>query len=208
MLSGALFGFWRIMELLTVIPTLGMLAWFVHGFQASNQLTPASILTLFIVSVLAAAWALATLFRYKSTKSSAHFVAFIDLCFVGAFIAAVYELRGIGKANCSHFSAGGFYVSLGPFGYFGRQSGSPWAVDVNKTCAMLKASWVFGIMNCIFFFLTSLLALLIHRHVKDDVTVKETHYTRRRRSHSGRSEGGGSRRHSSRSRSRRDPYYV
>ena len=131
-----------------------MLSWFVDGFTSSNQLTPNYILVLFIVSVLAGAWALFTLIGYARTRHSGLFVAGVDLAFVGALIAGVYELRGITGQNCSNFSAGSFYVNLGPFGYYGRQSNSPWAASVNKPCAMLKASFAFGIMNIIFFFTT------------------------------------------------------
>lgn len=109
---------------------------------------------LFITSVLAAAWALATVITYLRARHSALFVALVDLAFVGALIAGVYELRGIASSNCSNFSAGSFYFDLGPFGYFGRQSDSSWAANINKNCAMLKASFALGIMNCIFFFIT------------------------------------------------------
>jgi sugar phosphate permease len=156
-------------------------------------------LVLFIVSVLAAAWALATLIRMSSTRRSAMFVAFVDLCFVGALIGGVVELRGIASENCSHFSTGSFYVSLGPFGYFGDNIGSAY-FNINKTCSMLKASFAFGIMNIIFFFITFILALLLHRHQRD-VVVREK--VTRRRSH------GSRRGHSSRrSHSSRRQYYV
>jgi len=179
-----------------------MLSWFVHGFDENNQLTPNFILVLFIVSVLACAWALATLIRLGSTRRSALFVAFIDLCFVGAFIAGVYYLRGISNSNCSNFTAGSIYINLGPFGYYGRNSGSPWAYNLDKNCSMLKASWVFGIMNIIFFFITFILALFLHRH-QQTVVVKEVR-TRRHSSRRGHS-GSRSRRSSS---SRRRNYYV
>ena len=138
---------------------------------------------LFITSVLAAAWALATVLRRRSTRESAIFVALVDLAFVGTFIAAVYELRGIASASCSNFTAGSFYLSLGPFGYIGRSSNSPLALNVNKTCAMLKASFAFGIINIILFFTTFILALFMHRRERD-VVVKET--VVRRRSHDSR----------------------
>ena len=153
-LSGALFIFWRIVELVTLIPIIGMLSWFVNGFNSSNELTPNYILVLFIVSVLAGAWALFTLIGYARTRHSALFVALVDLLFVGALIGGVVVLRGIAHESCTNFSAGSFYVSLGPFGYYGRQSNSPWAANVNKPCAMLKASFALGIMNIIFFFIT------------------------------------------------------
>lgn len=170
------------------------------GYNDNNQLTPSFILILFIVSILACAWAIATLVRLGSTRRSALFVAFIDLAFVGAFIAAVYYLRHIDDTDCSNFEAGSIYIDLGPFGYYGRQGGSRWALNIDKNCAMLKASWALGIINTIFFFFTFVLALFLHRHQRT-VTVKEVrrsrHGSRRGHSHSG------SRRSSSRRR-----YYV
>jgi len=199
MLGGLLFRLWRVAEIITLIPVIGMLSWFVHIFNKQNQLTPDYILTLFIVSILACAWAIATLFRMSSTRRSALFVAFIDLCFVGGFIAADYLLRGIGHSNCANFSTTPFSVSLGPYGIY--SSGNPLHEHVDKTCAMLKASWIFGIMNTIFFFITFLLAILLHRHERTTV-VKETR-VRRSRHGSRRGHSSSSRRHSS---SRR--YYV
>jgi len=175
------------MEIITLIPTLGMLAYFVHAYVTSYTLTPNFILVLFITSVLAAVWALATLISYARARHSAMFVALVDLGFVGAFIAGVYELRGITNQNCSSFTAGSFYFDLGPLGYIGRLSGNKWALNVNKNCAMLKASFAFGIMNCIFFFFTFFFALMVHRNHRDDdrvVVKRETHSSRhsRRRS--------------------------
>lgn len=200
MLGGLLFSLWRIAEIVTLIPVIGMLAWFVDGFNDNNQLTPRSILVLFIVSVLACAWALATVIRLGSTRRSALFVAFIDLCFVGAFIAAVWELRGISDADCSNFRSAPIYIQIGPFGYVGEQNGSSWSLNINKNCAMLKASWVFGIMNIIFFFITAILAVFLHRHERT-VVVKEV---RRSRHSSRRGHSRGSRRSTSGRRS----YYV
>jgi hypothetical protein len=159
MLPGLTFWFWRSCEVLTLIPTLGMLAWFVHGYTEYNQLTPSPVLVLFIVSVLACFWAVATLLAYHGmTRWNAHFCALVDLCFVGALIAGVYYLRDIKNWNCAHFGQGasphGIYAQLGIFGYSGHKAGIKWGADLNKNCAMLKASWVFGIMNTIFFFIT------------------------------------------------------
>ncbi|MCJ1431807.1 hypothetical protein MMC27_001162 [Xylographa pallens] len=106
MIAGWIFGFFRLLEIVTLIPTLGMLAYFVNGYVNQNELTPNYILVLFIVSVLAAVWALVTLFRRRSTRESAAFVAFVDICFVGAFIGAVYTLRSIASANCVNASGG------------------------------------------------------------------------------------------------------
>ncbi|KAL8655044.1 MAG: hypothetical protein Q9210_001135 [Variospora velana] len=182
MIGGLLFTFWRLLEIITLIPTLGMLAYFVHQFESQNLLTPNSILVLFIVSVLAAAWAIATVLRRKSTRDSAIFVSFIDLCFIGAFIAGVYELRYIARADCTNFSADGrFSVTVDNNGVSGD---SPFRLNTDKNCAMLKASFAFGIMNCIFFAITSFLLLFMHRKRDDkDVVVKESY---RRRSHDSR----------------------
>jgi hypothetical protein len=153
MLPGILFTFWRICQLLTLIPTIGMLAYFVNHFTHMNQLTPAYILALFIVSVLAGFWALATLLAYHLTKWNAHFCAFVDLVFVGALIAGVYYLRGITNWDCvsiptTQTASSG--IDLG----FAQVSGGLTAPIFNKTCSMLKASFAFGIMNIIFFFIT------------------------------------------------------
>lgn len=188
MIFGIFFAFWRFLEIITLIPTLGMLAWFVHIYTEANALSPNYILVLFIVSVLGAAWAIATLFTYHRAKSNALFVSFIDLCFVGAFIAGVYELRFISHANCTNVSSGASYSIS--FGYLGSATVNGVNVSTNKICAMLKACFAFGIMNCIFFFITSLLALFVGRgQERDRVVVKETHYSRHghRRSGSHRS---------------------
>lgn len=160
-----------------------MQAYFVNGFLNSNQLTPAYILVLFIVSVIAVFWCLDTLIRFRTTKRSAAFVAFVDLCFFGALIAGVYELRFIAGADCTDWNGGSVRVSLGPFGSLDYQT-DHFTVDINKTCAMLKASFAMGIMEVVFFFFTAFFAHLIFRNHQDDVVVKET--VVRRRSHSSR----------------------
>lgn len=171
------FVFWRFLEIITLIPTMGMLAYFVNGYVNANQLTPNYILILFIVSVLALAWAIFTLFSYHRSSSNALFVAIIDLGFVGAFIAAVYYLRFIAGANCTNVTGTSYDVSFGPFGTF---NGNGVSVDTNKTCAMLKACFAFGIMNCIFFFFTAVLAWFHGDRVgKDTRYYRETHYSRR-----------------------------
>ncbi|KAI9682134.1 MAG: hypothetical protein M1817_000188 [Caeruleum heppii] len=190
MLSGLFFAFWRWMEIVTLIPIVGMLAYFVNGFVKSNVLTPNFILVLFVTSVLAAAWAVYTLLAYSRTKHSAVFVSFVDLCFVAALIAGVVELRGIANADCVSFGRdandnNSVYVNLGPFGSWGSSWNSSLSINSNKNCAMLKACFALGIMNCIFFFFTSILALFLHRRNKDYVRKSETHS--RRHSHRRRS---------------------
>ncbi|KAJ4397505.1 hypothetical protein N0V93_001735 [Gnomoniopsis smithogilvyi] len=176
------FVFWRFLEILTLIPIVGMLAYFVNGYVNDNVLTPNYILVLFIVSVLALAWAFFTLFLYHRSSANAKFVALIDLGFVGAFIAGVYYLRFIAGADCTNIAPGSTYDV--DFGIFGSFSGNGIDFSTNKTCAMLKASFAFGIMNCIFFFFTAVLAWIHGDHMTRDRRsssryYRETHYSRR-----------------------------
>jgi hypothetical protein len=157
MLPGITFATWRFFEIFTLIPTVGMLSWFVHNFTKVNELTPTSILVLFIVSVLACFWAIVTLLGYSSTKYNGHFCAFIDACFMGGFIAGVYYLRGIAHADCSNWTPHNVSGAdnLGGIVSFSGSVYDPFSFQVNKSCAMLKASFAFGIMNVIFFAITA-----------------------------------------------------
>ncbi|KXT03636.1 hypothetical protein AC579_1590 [Pseudocercospora musae] len=198
-ISGFLFLSWRIFEIITLVPIVGMLGWFVHIYDSNNLLTPDYILVLFIVSVLALAWTVFTTINYLRARHDALFVAVVDLGFVGAFIGGVVVLRFIADQNCSNFHVGNSYLS----------------VSFNKQCAMLKASWALSIINIIAFFVTFLLALLVHRNHRDDdaVVLKRTYHSSRhghRRSGSrarSRDYHDGSRRSTHRSSSRRR-YYV
>ena len=119
-----------------------MLGWFVHQYVRANLLTPDYILVLFIVATLALAWTFFTVISYLRARHDALFVAFVDLCFVGAFIGAVVVLRFIAKADCTNINAG---VTT---------SGSYFNSNTNKTCAMLKASFAFGIIDILAFLVT------------------------------------------------------
>ncbi|CAG8255443.1 unnamed protein product [Penicillium salamii] len=189
MIDSVFFIFNRLVEIVFLIPIIGMLAYFVDGYIKANMLTPSYILILFIVSTIAIFWAADTLIRLSTTKRSAIFVACIDLCFFGAFVAAVYQLRFIANADCASWSGGSVWISLGPFGSYGQRTNNPLSLNVNKTCAMLKASFAIGIMEAVFFFWTAFIAMWLHRTHRE-VVVKET--TVRRRSHSSRRHGSGS----------------
>ena len=125
-----------------------------------------------------------TVLRRKTRNESSFFVAFVDLCFVGAFIAGVYELRNIANASCSNFGLNSnFSISLGFSGV--NSSGNLFEGNIDKTCAMLKASFAFGIINCILFLFTSFLLLFMRdRHAKGRKEEKESYS--RRRSHDSR----------------------
>lgn len=171
------------------------------------MITPPYILVLFIVSVIAVFWCADTLIRHSTTKRSAAFVSLVDLLFFGAFIAAVYQLRFIASSDCGDWDGGSVYISLGPFGAYGRQSGNDLADDLNKTCRMLKACFALGIMEVIFFTWTAFWAIWLYRGNRDQGVSKESSGGRRRsHSHgSRRGHGSHSRRHSS---SSRRPHYV
>ncbi|KAI1314080.1 hypothetical protein F5Y03DRAFT_336078 [Xylaria venustula] len=194
MLFAIFFAFWRFLQIITLIPTIGLLAYFVDGYNSLNALTPTYILVLFIVSVLAAAWAIFTIFSYHRSSTKANFVAVVDILFVGAFIGAVYELRWITDADCTHVARGSSVdVSLG---IFGSASLNGVSVGVDKSCAMLKAAFAFGILNTIFFFFTAVLACLHGDRMgaRDRKTyVRENHSHR----HSHRSSQAPHSRHSS-----------
>jgi hypothetical protein len=180
MLFAMLFVFWRVMQIITLIPTMGMLAWFVDHYVKANAMTPTTILVLFVVSVIALTWALFTLFAYHRSSTNALFVGLIDLAFVGAFIAAVWFLRGIAKADCTRISRDPNWDVN--FGDLGSVSGPDFRVDTDKPCAMLKASFAFGIMNCIMFFFTAILAWMhgdrLSRHADRRYGYKDSHYRR------------------------------
>jgi hypothetical protein len=180
---------------------MGMLAWFVNGYVQNNQLTPNYILVLFIVSVLALAWAIFTLFSYHRSSTNATFVAVVDLAFVGAFIAGVWYLRGIGYVDCTSVTRDRNW-QVG-FGSLGSISGPDWDWNTDKPCAMLKASWAFGIMNCVFFFITAILAWMHGGRMSsnDGAYVREKHYHNR-----GHRRGSGS--HHSRRSSHSHRVYV
>lgn len=144
-LPGIFFIATRITQLIFLIPIIGMLSYFVHGFVQANYLTPIFVLLPFIVSVLAGVWALATLFFYASAKHNGYLLAFVDIAIFAALIAGVYELRQIGNANCSNFNPRNpIALQLGAFNY-----------ELDKACNLLKASFALSIMEIIFFFFSA-----------------------------------------------------
>jgi hypothetical protein len=155
-ISGFLFISWRLFEIIMLLPPVGMLAWFIHGFVENNQLTPNFVLVLFIVVTLALVWAFFTTISYLRARHDALFVALVDLGFVGALIAGVVVLRQITQTSCMNndFASSPLWAQLGPFGLPGYQTGNGYAADINKNCSMLKASFAFGILNILAFFLT------------------------------------------------------
>ncbi|KAI9149116.1 hypothetical protein HJFPF1_11164 [Paramyrothecium foliicola] len=184
MFFAAAFVTTRLSQIFTLIPCMGMLAWFVHQNTELNVLTPMPILLLFIVSVLALAWAIFTLFSYHRSSANARFVALIDLGFVGAFIAAVYYLRGVASSDCTALVRDGDWrANVGDI----TIAGPGYDLRTDKPCAMLKASWAFAIMNCIFFAWTAFVAFNHGDRISayDDRRAHHHHHRHSHRSRSG-----------------------
>lgn len=145
MLSGLLFVLMRCVELLFLIPPLGMLSAVVHVYLVNNEVTPAFALVLFIVVVIASVWTLATLLFYRAARHHGYFLAIIDLCIFGALIAGVVEASGMAAQSCSNFS-----ITSNVY----KQSGI-WVYNFSQLCNLIKASYAFAIMEIIFFFTTT-----------------------------------------------------
>lgn len=143
-----------------------MLAWFVHAFVNANQIAPNYILVLFIVSVVALVWAGFTVFSYHRSSSNARFVAVVDLFFVGGFIAGLYLLRFITGADCSHIEPDDAWVISA--GGLASLAGQGIDILTSKPCGVLKASLGFGILNCLLFFCTSVMAWIHGGHLRKE----------------------------------------
>ncbi|KAK5993014.1 hypothetical protein PT974_06440 [Cladobotryum mycophilum] len=199
MLFALIFVCNRISQIVTLTPIVGMLGWFVNKFNDHNALTPDPVLILFIVSTLALAWAVFTLFSYHRSSHNALLVALVDILFVGAFIAGIYYLSGIRHADCDDPSPRRYWTRHVP-GV--NDAGIVWGLE--KPCAMLKASWAFAIINCMLFAVTAFAAYLhgdkMPVVVYDERVVRSSHsgHHSSRHSHRHRSRSGGSR-HSHRS---------
>lgn len=178
----------RLNQLLTLIPTIGMLAWFVGQYRTNGMLTPDSILILFVVSVLAAAWAVATVIKYSFTKQAGKFMAFIEFLFSMTLIAAVYQLRFVTKTSCK--SGSGSWTD-------GRLN-----IEFSKTCAMLKASFAFGIMNIVYFFTNSIVIFMLGKKHSGDSGRRKSHRRSRSRSRRHHQDSYGHRPSRSQSRTR------
>lgn len=162
MLGGTAFFILRVFQIVTLIPTWGMLAYFVDKSTKASATPPDSILCLFIVALLATVWAVFTLSSY-TRRLTELWIAVIDLCFFGVLIAGVVLLAPEAEnRDCVHGNVGWGYINIS------------W----KKECSMIKASWALGIMNVIMFFLTACIAAHTYRHTT--ATLYSGHSTRRR----------------------------
>ena len=132
------------------------------------------MLCLFIVSIIACAWCLLTMFSFHRYRTTSLFVTLVDVAFLGALIASVVLLRAIAHSNCISWNIP-IYVSVGSNnvgsanGYF----------HASKDCTLMKAAWALAIADCVFFAVTALMALSLYRDHSRNVTVVHTKESRR-----------------------------
>ncbi|KAF8442741.1 hypothetical protein BGX38DRAFT_1067915, partial [Terfezia claveryi] len=156
-----LFPFVRALQLLTLIPIWGMLAWFVHQYDKNSQSTPAEILVLFIASLAGTAWALVSFFQFHHSIGLSLLVFVMDMVILGGLIAGVVFLRSVRNQDCTVVSVP-ITVTWGDHSS-SWDNGRGWDISFKKSCMMLKAAWALGIVDCVLFFISALLALFIYR---------------------------------------------
>ena len=170
--SGFFFSIIRVLEILTLIPVWGLLAWFVDRWQPSTP--PDAILFLFIVAILATVWSIATLLMYRRMQWTPLYIAIMDLIFFGLLIGGVVLLAPLVRwTDCINWSGYGWWF-MGSSG--GWRSGD---VAADKQCMMLKSAWGLGILDVILFFATAVLAW--HVWHSSGLVVHETRPRRRSR---------------------------
>lgn len=172
-LSKLFFPIIRTLQLLTLIPLWGILAFFVHKYECNHQSIPAEILVLFIASLVGTAWAVVSFFQCHHSIGISVLVFVMDMIILGGLIAGVVLLRNVRNENCTSLSVP-FGISFGNHNWF-WDNGNGWNITFKKSCMMLKTVWAFGIINCALFFISALLALFIYRR-NERVAVREKGY--------------------------------
>lgn len=166
----------RALQVLVAIPIIGMLGYFVDNYRTAHSKIPDRLLAFFIISILAAAWALFTLHQFRKLRNiSGPLIAAVDLLFMGAFIACVILYRGVTKSDCGRLSVP-IGVTLGDKQYGG---GNGLGLHVQKECAMTKSSWALAIAEIVFFFATAILSWMLYKHYKNGGAVVHTKESRR-----------------------------
>ncbi|KAL7272120.1 hypothetical protein RUND412_005090 [Rhizina undulata] len=146
----------RILQILTLIPIWGILAYFVNVWNLAGYQPPSSVLTLFITALLATVWVGITLIHFHQRRYTPLYYCLIDIAFFGVLIAGVIVLAPLAQnTNCiTAYSTA--------YGY---------AVIANKFCMMYKAAWGLGILNILLFFFSAMAALMIVRQDGTEVRV-------------------------------------
>lgn len=170
-----LFSIVRVIQVVTLIPTWGILAWFVHQFQLYDTSPPASTLVLFIAALVGTAWALASSLtaHLRRSHNLYIFISFADLLVLIALITGVVFLFRI---NGQDYAPLGVEFETFPFVmvtpdlnpdvydvYTGYAEFYSW---IRKRFLMLRSAWALAILNCILWFFSALLALVIFRRIE------------------------------------------
>jgi len=170
----------RVLEILTTLVIVGIMGYFVNPYVKNHAVVPDQLLCLFIVSILAAAWSLVTLFSHRWARAISLITAIVDVAFVGAFIASVVLLRAVSKTNCINLHLP-ISITVGSH----TAGNSSYSSSANKNCTLLKVAWSLAIANCILFAVTAWAAYSLHKEWKGgNVTV--VHKEHRRSSSSSR----------------------
>jgi len=175
MVADLVFSGLRLLEIVTLIPIWGILAWFVNAYNIASRPVPEAVLEPFIVAILATVYCFVTLLIFRQWGFTPLWVAILDLGFFGAFIAGVVLLApSVRNTNCVDFFGSQIFVTSS-----GQAVVTAPAVAFNEQCLMLKTAWGLLIANIIMFFLTALAALHIW-HYSGVVVVEERRHSRRR----------------------------
>jgi len=175
MVAGLVFTGLRLLEIVTLIPIWGILAWFVNAYQIANRPVPEAVLEPFIVAILGTVYCFFTFLIFRQWGFTPLYVAILDLGFFGALIAGVVLLApSVRNTNCVNFIGSQVFVTSS-----GQEVFTAPAVAFNEQCLMLKSAWGLAIANIIMFFLTALAALRIW-HYSGVVVVEERRHSHRR----------------------------
>jgi tryptophan-rich sensory protein len=172
-LSKLLFPVIRALQVMTLIPIWGMLAYFVHKFRKQHTDAPVEILILFITALIATGWAIVSFFQFHRSRTISLIVFVMDMLIYGTFVAGVVLLRYVKDSDCAAFSApvGGKWGDHD----WSWDNGSGWDVSFKKSCMLLKASWILAIVDTVLFFISSIVALMIY-HRNETCAVREKTY--------------------------------
>lgn len=177
MISSMMFTLVRVLQILLLLPMVGMLGYFIDPYVQNKTTAPDWLMLMFIISVIGAAWCILTLFQFHRSYIHSLFVLVIDIAFFACFIAGVVLMDFVKDYDCVDASVP-VGVQIGDNNY---SAGDRWSFSAKKNCIMLKVSWVFGIINIILFFVTAVFAWQLHRRSYDRASAPVAKETRRRR---------------------------
>jgi hypothetical protein len=170
----------RTIQVLTLIPCWATLAALIDVYNRRNAIPPAGIITLFIVALLASIWSFCILIAAVRARNTALWIAFFDICFMGALIAGVVLLANIANVTCIAAPITGVvYASDGEKIYQAGITNGAGADPVWRNggrCALAKAAWGLGITNVILFFITAILAVVAYKKNEEEDSMRDKVY--------------------------------